>query len=60
MPKLGGLAQHVDREVLGGIPLQRVRREALLGERGGRLGDDALVVVECETLSYFSAISSSG
>ena len=50
MPELGGLAQHVEGEVLGGIPLQRVRRDALLGERGRRLGDDALVVVEAEVV----------
>ena len=48
--QLGGLAQHVDREVLGAVPLQRVRRKALLGERGRRLGDHAFVVVQAEEL----------
>ncbi len=48
--QLGGLAQHVDGEVLGGVPLQRVRRDALLGELGRRLGDHARVVVEAEVI----------
>ena len=48
MPELGRLAQHVGGEVLGGVPLQRVWREPLVGERGRRLGDHAFVVVEPE------------
>ena len=44
--QLGGLAQHVDRKMLAGIPFQGVRGKPFGGERGRRLGDDALVVVE--------------
>ena len=46
--EFGGLAQHVDREMLGGIPFQGVRRKAFGGERGRRLGDHPFVVVEGE------------
>ena len=48
--ELGGLAQHIGGEVLGRIPFQRVWREALLGERGRRLGDHAFVVVQTEVV----------
>ena len=48
--EFGGLAQHVDRKVLGGIPFQGVRGEAFGGERGRRLGDDPFVVVQGEQM----------
>jgi len=45
-PEFGGLAQHVGRKVLGGVPFQGVRGDALGGEGRRRLGDDPFVVVE--------------
>ena len=48
--EFGRLAQHVDREVLARVPFQRVRGDALGGERGRRLGDHAFVVVQAEEL----------
>ncbi len=44
--EFGRRAQHVGGEVMGLIPFQRVRRDALLGERGRRLGDHAFVFVQ--------------
>ncbi len=52
--ELGRLAQHVGGEVLVLIPLQRIWREALFGERGRRLGDHAFVVVQPEEVHLTS------
>ena len=46
--QLGRLAQHVDGEVMVLVPLQRIWRKTLFGERGRRLGDHAFVVVQAE------------
>ncbi len=53
MPSSAGLAQHIGGEVVRLVPLQRVWREALLGERGRRFGDHAFVVVEPEARSIY-------
>src|SRR5690606_36581214 len=60
--QLGGLPQRVGGEVLGGIPLQRVRGEPFLGERGRRLGDHPFVVIQTEIVhrDYCSPTSWSG
>ena len=54
--ELGRLAQHVGGEVVVLVPLQRIWREPLFGERGRRLGDHAFVVVQTEEvhgIAYF-------
>ncbi len=48
--QFGGLAQHVHRKMLTGVPFQGVRGKPFGGERGRRLGDDPLVVVQIEEL----------
>ena len=57
-PKLGGLPQLLDREVMCAVPFQRMRGKPLLGERGRRLGDHAFVVVQAEELQRCSTSSS--
>jgi hypothetical protein len=56
--EFGGLAQHVCRKVLGGIPFQCVRGKAFGRERGRGLGDDAFVIVQRKKLHKATAANS--
>ena len=58
--ELRGFAQHIDGEVLVGIPVQGMRCKAFGGERRRRLDDDALVVVHLEQSMSVRSSSWSG
>ena len=48
MPSAGGLAHHVDREMLLLVPAQRMRRDLLRGEFPRHVANRHLVLVESE------------
>ena len=52
--ELGGLAHHVDREMLLLVPADRMRRDFLRGEIPRHVANRNLVLVECELHALFA------